>query len=671
MLECFASLFNFSGLSFSEALRSFLDRFRLPGEAQCIDRLMEAFAKRLYEVQLSVSETMPGVVDQSIEDTMLDPPRVNSETEVFSSGRSGTLDPPAASDVLNPVFPFKSSDAAFILSFSTIMLNTDLHNPNMKDEKRMTVEQFVRNNRGINDGADLPLSFLSDLYYEIKTNEIQMKQDFLQAGGTMDVDGLLANANDVATPFFTNRGSQVKAGVHERDMYVSISSAAINAISIVFVESWDDALVTKALEGMQNSAYICHYYGLHDQFNRILELVLGFGLDYVQSISSLMHAPLEKGQVPTSIPSEADEFNDQAVAELEAQLASRNIPPLPKCFLRSLRKDSRSTYNIEMGDTIGSAAHRGLLSLQCALTLSKHHLSVVNEAWPLLLEVMFALRDVKALPPSLSELDDFADSVGNQLPMSAFANRSNQRVNEYMESLSPLADGSQAKSGFLSSMFGFSSAHPNVNGDTHTTNNHLFPLSETLQKVTDSAKFDKLIMKTNDATTAKQILGAMLGSVFPDDGDGEEMISDPLFEQNSVFVLELAARLLISNRAFAIELYPLFLAKFQQLLSPQPGADDTILGLRFPYILERIVVTILRACIHLFDVPEHNLRDQLNRSLNLISSLPSSYTCAISDRIGCGSAIILRGCFYLFDDNSDDWSTIKALLDLSAQNKSR
>lgn len=665
MLDCFASLFNFSGLSFSEALRSFLDRFRLPGEAQCIDRLMEAFAKRLYEVQLSVSETAPSVVDQSIEDTMLDPPRVSSETEV-SSGRSGTLDPPAASDILDPVFPFKSSDAAFILSFSTIMLNTDLHNPNMKDEKRMTVEQFVRNNRGINDGVDLPLSFLSDLYYEIKTNEIQMKQDFMQAGGTMDVDGLLANANDVATPFFTNHGSQVKAGVHERDMYVSISSAAINAISIVFVESWDDVLVTKALEGLQNSAYICHYYGLHDQFNRILELVLGFGLDYVQSISSLMHAPLEKGQALTSIPSEAD---DQAVADLETQLAVRNIPPLPKCFLRSLRKDSRSTHSIEMGDTIGSAAHRGLLSLQCALSLSKHHLSVVNEAWPLLLEVMFALRDVKALPPSLSELDDFADSVGNQLPMSAFANRSNQRVNDYMESLSPLADSSQAKSGFLSSMFGFSFAHPN--GDTHASNNHLFPLSETLQKVTDSANFDKLIMKTNDATTAKQILGAMLGSVFPDDGDGEEMISDPLFEQNSVFVLELAARLLISNRAFAMELYPLFLAKFQQLLSPQPGADDTILGLRFPYILERIVVTILRACIHLFDVSEHNLRNQLNKSLNLISSLPSSYTCAISDRIGCGSAIILRGCFYLFDDNSDDWSTIKTLLDLSAQNKSR
>jgi|GWRWMinimDraft_9_1066018.scaffolds.fasta_scaffold15009_2 brefeldin A-resistance guanine nucleotide exchange factor 1 len=38
----------------------------------------------------------------------------------------------------------------------------------MKDEKRMTLDQFVRNNRGINGGADLPIEFLTNLYYEIK-----------------------------------------------------------------------------------------------------------------------------------------------------------------------------------------------------------------------------------------------------------------------------------------------------------------------------------------------------------------------------------------------------------------------------------------------------------------------------------------------------------------------
>ena len=106
----------------------------------------------------------------------------------------------------------------------------------MKDEKRMTMDQFVRNNRGINEGEDLPLAFLTDLYYDIKTNEIQMKQDIMQdvVGGIDAFDGLLANANDVATPFFTsNHNIQNQAGVHERDMFVAIYGSAMNAISTV------------------------------------------------------------------------------------------------------------------------------------------------------------------------------------------------------------------------------------------------------------------------------------------------------------------------------------------------------------------------------------------------------------------------------------------------------
>ena len=52
-------------------------------------------------------------------------------------------------------------------------------------------------------------------------------------------------------------------------------------------------LVTKALDGMRASAYICSYFGLHEQFNHVLELLLGFGLDYVGSVSSLMYTPPE------------------------------------------------------------------------------------------------------------------------------------------------------------------------------------------------------------------------------------------------------------------------------------------------------------------------------------------------------------------------------------------
>jgi len=76
----------------------------------------------------------------------------------------------------NPdVFP--TADSAFILAFSVIMLNTDLHNPAIKEDRRMTMEGFIRNNRGICDGQDLPDELLTDIFHRIKKNPISLKED--------------------------------------------------------------------------------------------------------------------------------------------------------------------------------------------------------------------------------------------------------------------------------------------------------------------------------------------------------------------------------------------------------------------------------------------------------------------------------------------------------------
>jgi brefeldin A-inhibited guanine nucleotide-exchange protein len=76
----------------------------------------------------------------------------------------------------NPdVFP--TADVAFILAFSIIMLNTDLHNPAIKEERRMTKDGFIRNNRGICDGQDLPQELLKDIFDRIKDNPISLKED--------------------------------------------------------------------------------------------------------------------------------------------------------------------------------------------------------------------------------------------------------------------------------------------------------------------------------------------------------------------------------------------------------------------------------------------------------------------------------------------------------------
>jgi brefeldin A-inhibited guanine nucleotide-exchange protein len=127
VLQHYMDAVNFSGLLFDEAIRLFLSGFRLPGEAQKIDRIMEKFAERYTQ----------------------------QNPDVFSR-----------------------ADTAFILAFSIIMLNTDLHNPSIKASRRMTLVGFQRNNSGIGEnGSDLPDKFLAGIYERIKENPFSLKED--------------------------------------------------------------------------------------------------------------------------------------------------------------------------------------------------------------------------------------------------------------------------------------------------------------------------------------------------------------------------------------------------------------------------------------------------------------------------------------------------------------
>jgi brefeldin A-resistance guanine nucleotide exchange factor 1 len=47
----------------------------------------------------------------------------------------------------------------------------------MQVKKKMTVDEFIRNNRGINGGEDLPQDFLRDLYHSISRNEIRISTE--------------------------------------------------------------------------------------------------------------------------------------------------------------------------------------------------------------------------------------------------------------------------------------------------------------------------------------------------------------------------------------------------------------------------------------------------------------------------------------------------------------
>lgn len=124
VMHAFIDEMDFRRLKFIDALRQFLQAFRLPGEAQKIDRLMLKFAGRYLQC--------------------------------------------------NPN-SFANADTAYVLAYSVIMLNTDAHSPQVKN--RMTRQDFIKNNRGINDGSDLPEDYLIEIFNEIHSNEIVLKDE--------------------------------------------------------------------------------------------------------------------------------------------------------------------------------------------------------------------------------------------------------------------------------------------------------------------------------------------------------------------------------------------------------------------------------------------------------------------------------------------------------------
>ena len=124
VMHAYVDALDFTAQTLDEAIRKCLEGFRLPGESQKIDRLMEKFAERYCKQ--------------------------------------------------NPT-AYKSADTAYVLSFSIIMLNTDAHNPQVKN--KMTKEGFLRNNRGIDDGQDVDPAHLTELYDRIVNNEISMKDE--------------------------------------------------------------------------------------------------------------------------------------------------------------------------------------------------------------------------------------------------------------------------------------------------------------------------------------------------------------------------------------------------------------------------------------------------------------------------------------------------------------
>lgn len=216
ILEAFQRSFNFSNVRIDEALREYLEAFRLPGEAPVIQYLLEHFAQHWHTANNN---------------------------------------------------PFANADAAFTLSYAVIMLNTDQHNHVAKKQNTpMTVDQFKRNVAGVNGTKNFDGTMLEEIYENIKNDEIIMPSE--QTGLVRENylwNVMLRRGNSGDGEFL-----HAPTGTYDRDLFAIVWGPTVAALSFVFDKSIHDTVIQKSIAGFRKCAMISAHYGLSDVFDNLV-----------------------------------------------------------------------------------------------------------------------------------------------------------------------------------------------------------------------------------------------------------------------------------------------------------------------------------------------------------------------------------------------------------------
>ncbi|KAK3390865.1 hypothetical protein B0H63DRAFT_500126 [Podospora didyma] len=226
VLEAFMDQMNFNGKRVDEALRVLLETFRLPGESPLIERIVDCFAKTYCS-----SDIPEGVADK---------------------------------------------DAAYVLTYAIIMLNTDQHNPNLKSQARMTITDFARNLRGVNNGQDFPPEYLQEIYDAIKTNEIILPEEHDNRHAFDYAWKELLLKSESAGPLIL-----CDTNIYDADMFATSWNAIVSCLFFVFMSATDDTVYARVITGFDECARIATKYSNSEALDEII-----YRLSYISTLSS-------------------------------------------------------------------------------------------------------------------------------------------------------------------------------------------------------------------------------------------------------------------------------------------------------------------------------------------------------------------------------------------------
>lgn len=264
VMHAYVDSMKFSGMKFHSAIREFLKGFRLPGEAQKIDRIMEKFAERY-------CADNPGL--------------------------------------------FKNADTAYVLAYAVIMLNTDAHNPMVWP--KMSKADFIRMNTMSDAEESAPKELLEEIYDSIIKEEIKLKSDTSglgkssrqrseteERGGLVSILNLALPRRDLVSDtkkesediikqtqaFFRNQG--VKRGVFHTAQQIELVRPMVEAVcwpllatfSVTMEEGENKPRVLHCMEGFKAGIHITRVLGMDTMRYAFLTSLVRF---------TFLHAPKE------------------------------------------------------------------------------------------------------------------------------------------------------------------------------------------------------------------------------------------------------------------------------------------------------------------------------------------------------------------------------------------
>ncbi|WFD35252.1 GDP/GTP exchange factor for ARF [Malassezia cuniculi] len=300
ILAAFIDLFNFHGIDVADAMRALCEAFRLPGEAQQIARITETFARAYY------ASSPPGI---------------------------------------------RSEDAVYVLAYSVIMLNTDLHNPQVT--RRMSIADYQRNLRGVNDGEDFDPAYLAQLYDSIRRREIVMPEEHAgELGFSYAWKELLRRSRTAGQVIET------ETAAFDRDLFRTSWKPLVAAIVHAFAELSDEHMLQRTIAACRQCAALADAHGVPQ--------VLDYMVQHFAIATGLVDAPNARG-APTAVR--------------EVQGAQVTVTPL----------------SIQFG-----ADFKGQLAAVVLFTIANGSGNAIRGGWRVLYAVLESLLSTGLLPPAVA-----------------------------------------------------------------------------------------------------------------------------------------------------------------------------------------------------------------------------------------------------------------------------